>query len=352
MTLSLCMIVKNEEEVLSRCLTSFEGVFDEIIIVDTGSCDNTINIAKKFTDKVYNFKWIDDFSAARNFSFSFATCDFIMWLDADDVITPTEKKKLLELKNSLTPSVSVVMLKYAIAFDEQNNATFTYYRERILNRNENFVWLDPVHEAITPRGNITYGEVVVEHRKIKPTLSGRNLKIYENMKKTGMEFKPRQLFYYARELYFNGKYKQAISIFKQFLKTENGYKENYIETCLNLSRCYVATNNIKLAKEILFYSFNYDTPRSEILCELGNMFLLELNYSTAIYYYNLALLNTPNFKHGGFVVLDCYNFIPYVQLCVCHYYLNNLTKAKHYHNLAKEIKPLSPIILKNDEIFK
>ena len=69
-TISLCMIVKNEEKVLARCLDSIADLMDEIIIVDTGSSDNTKEIAKKYTDKIYDFAWIDDFSAARNYSFS------------------------------------------------------------------------------------------------------------------------------------------------------------------------------------------------------------------------------------------------------------------------------------------
>ena len=77
-TLSICLIVKDEEEVLSRCLDSIKGIADEIIIFDTGSVDQTPAIAKKYTDNVYLFMWCDDFSAARNFSFSKATCDFIM----------------------------------------------------------------------------------------------------------------------------------------------------------------------------------------------------------------------------------------------------------------------------------
>ena len=76
-TISLCMIVKNEEKVLARCLDSIADLMDEIIIVDTGSSDNTKEIAKKYTDKIYDFAWIDDFSAARNYSFSKATKEYI-----------------------------------------------------------------------------------------------------------------------------------------------------------------------------------------------------------------------------------------------------------------------------------
>ena len=79
------MIVKNEESVLARCLKSIEPLADEIVIADTGSTDSTKRIASRFTDRVYDFPWNDDFSEARNFSFSKAVMDYIMWMDADDV---------------------------------------------------------------------------------------------------------------------------------------------------------------------------------------------------------------------------------------------------------------------------
>ena len=69
-TISLCMIVKNEEKLLARCLDSVAGLMDEIIIVDTGSTDRTKEIAARYTDKIYDFEWVQDFSAARNFAFS------------------------------------------------------------------------------------------------------------------------------------------------------------------------------------------------------------------------------------------------------------------------------------------
>ena len=70
-TISLCMIVKNEEQVLARCLDSVADLMDEIIIVDTGSTDRTKEVAARYTDQIYDFTWIGDFSAARNFSWQY-----------------------------------------------------------------------------------------------------------------------------------------------------------------------------------------------------------------------------------------------------------------------------------------
>lgn len=99
--LSLCMIVKNEEQFLEQCLLSVQGLVDEIIIVDTGSTDKTKEIAAKFTssENIYDFQWCDDFSAARNFSLQKATCDWILILDADEVLAESDKIKIKEALN-------------------------------------------------------------------------------------------------------------------------------------------------------------------------------------------------------------------------------------------------------------
>ena len=90
-TISLCMIVRDEEPVLIRCLESAAGLYDELVIVDTGSADRTREIARGYTDKVYDFPWVDDFSAARNFAFERASMHYCMWLDADDVIPEDQR---------------------------------------------------------------------------------------------------------------------------------------------------------------------------------------------------------------------------------------------------------------------
>ncbi len=149
-TISLCMIVKNEEKVLSRCLDSIKNAVDEIIIADTGSTDSTKDIAYRYTDKVYDFEWTDNFSEARNFSFSKATKDFILRLDAD-VITSENNTKLIELKNNLD-NTDTVMMKYNTAFDEDSNATFSYFRERLVRRATPHKWKGRVHEAIEYTG--------------------------------------------------------------------------------------------------------------------------------------------------------------------------------------------------------
>ena len=110
-TLSLCMIVRDEEAVLARCLQSVRAAVDEMILVDTGSLDGTREIAGGFTEKIYDFTWIDDFSAARNYAVSKASGDYWMWLDADDVIPPDQLEALKKLKKN-DPDADIKLRDY------------------------------------------------------------------------------------------------------------------------------------------------------------------------------------------------------------------------------------------------
>ena len=92
--LSLCMIVKNEEKNLGSCLDSIKDIVDEMIILDTGSSDNTVQIAKSFGAEIHNFEWCNDFSAARNESIKFARGKWILWMDADEQFDDKSKEEL------------------------------------------------------------------------------------------------------------------------------------------------------------------------------------------------------------------------------------------------------------------
>ena len=90
------MIVKNEEAFLEKCLESVKNYIDEIIIVDTGSTDKTVEIASRYTDKVYFHPWEGNFSKARNQALSYATCDWIFQIDGDEELIEGSGEKLLK----------------------------------------------------------------------------------------------------------------------------------------------------------------------------------------------------------------------------------------------------------------
>lgn len=351
MKLSLCMIVKNEEDVLERCLKSAKPFADEIIIVDTGSTDKTKNIAKKYTSKIYDFKWIDDFSAARNYSFSKASGDYIMWLDADDIITTENVKKIMQLKESSDSSVDIYMFKYNVAFDKNNNPTYTYYRERIIRNSPKYRWESPIHEVISLRGNIKYTDIEVEHRKLKQNPPGRNLKIFNKMISDGVVLDARQQFYYGRELFYNQDDIGAINTLEDFLKRSDGWYENKIDACKLLGELYSRNSDTSSALLALFKSFSYTEPRSNICCDIGKIFFDKKEYKNAIFWYELASTRPQNLTTNAFIEPDTYNYIPYMQLCVIYYRLGDLVKANMYNELAGKIKPNDPNYLYNKKLF-
>ena len=234
------MIVKNEEDVLARCLDCVKKFADEIIIVDTGSADKTKQVAKKYTDKLYDFSWCDDFSKARNFSFSKASMEYCMWLDADDVVEDEDIEKIQKLKKELDKKVSIVMMKYHTAFDEDGNPSFSYYRERMVKREELHLWEGEIHEVIPLTGRLLYTDIGICHRKVHVSDANRNLRIFEAMLDKGKKLNPREQFYYARELYYHKRYKDAVKAFKKFLKEDSGWIENKIDACEMLGYCYYA----------------------------------------------------------------------------------------------------------------
>jgi cellulose synthase/poly-beta-1,6-N-acetylglucosamine synthase-like glycosyltransferase len=124
-SLSLCMIVKNEEKYLARCLASLKPMVDEMIIVDTGSTDTTRDIAEVFGAKVFDYEWHDDFAAARNHSLEQAQGDWILVMDADEVIAPTDHDNILDLiKKSKNDKIAYVLTTRNYT-DRQDSADYT-----------------------------------------------------------------------------------------------------------------------------------------------------------------------------------------------------------------------------------
>lgn len=351
-TISLCMIVKNEEDVLARCLSSVEGIFDEIIILDTGSQDKTKEIAAHYTKHVYDYQWIDDFSAARNASFQKASMDYIMWLDADDILLEKDRLAMLELKKSLDSSIHMVMMKYHVAFDGQGNPTMSYFRERLMKRDYGYRWQSPIHEVITPSGNIVYSPIAVTHRKLHPSDPDRNLRIFQKMIKNHQELDARQRFYYARELYYHKLYEEAIREFTTYLDSNEGWVEDKISACRDLALCYAAVKNPVEQLASLCRSFRYDAPRAEVLCALGDYFFEFRQYKAAIFWYQSAAATEYNPTADGFSSPDCYGFIPYIQLCVCYDKLGRKETALEYHLKSKALKPDHTAVKLNEQYFQ
>lgn len=334
-TISLCMIVKNEEDTIARCLDSVFDIVDEVIVVDTGSTDNTEDIVRNYTDKVYHFKWIDDFSAARNYSFSKATQDYIFWMDADDVLLEPDRIKFKELKQTLNPEVDVVIMKYNMSVKDKEQVACTFMRERLVKRSKEFEWIDPIHEYINFSGKFMNSEIAITHKKIHPR-TRRNLEIFEKAIEKGHKLSERNWFYYAKELFADGQYDKAAEYYEKFVNTKNGLLSNYLDACIDLSTCYKNRNDDEKQLKILLKAFEIAPPRPEVICQLGYYFKDRHEYDKAISWFELAPVIQKPENTWSAVMHYYWNYIPYMELVACYYKLGNIDKAIYYNEKASE----------------
>ena len=349
--ISLCMIVKNEEETLGRCLESMEGLVDEIVIVDTGSSDRTREVAGRYTEKLYHYVWRDDFSAARNFAFDKAGKAYCMWLDADDVMSLAGREEFQNMKRELTDSADMVLLPYHTGFDEMGRPSITYYRERIMRNAAGFRFQGRVHEAVALSGSVVKGTAVIEHRKERKGDSFRNLRIYQDMERRNEEFLPRDLYYYGRELYFHERYEEAEKVFQRFLKNPDAWIVNRVDALRLLAGCRYRQGREEEALEALLHALTLDRPRAEICCDLGKHFLDRGRYEAAVFWYQAALSLPERTDEGGFVERDCCGFLPCIQLCICFDRLGDRRQAEEYNERAGRYRPQSPYYLQNRRYF-
>ena len=350
-TISLCLIVKNEEDTIGRCLESVKEIVDEIIIVDTGSIDKTKEIVSKFTLDVYDFSWIDDFSAARNFSFSKATKDYILWLDADDILLPEDVEKFKELKETLDPLIDSVTAKYNVGFDEYGGIILSYRRNRLVKRSNNFKWIGFVHEYLDVYGKILNSDISITHKKLRHTPK-RNLEIYRSKLKEGVEFTPRDILYFGNELYDHELYDEAIEYYNRFLCSKAGWVEDNINVCGKVCDYYQSLNNTEEARKYIFKCFEYDKPRAEGCCKLGFSFLHEEKYNTAVFWYELATKLEKPKDNWGFFNDACWTWLPHLQLCVCYDRLGDYELAYQHNEIAAKFRPNDKNILYNKNYFK
>ena len=295
-TISLCMIVKNEEAVLARCLDTVADLVDEIVIVDTGSTDTTKQIAAHYTNNIYDFEWIDDFSAARNFAFSKATKEYIYSADADEVLNEENREKFRLLKEKLLPEVEIVQMKYGnqlsfgtvYNFDEE-------YRPKLFKRLREFVWEEAIHETVRTFPIVYDSDIVITHMPTSPHGS-RDLKNFKRQVSEGKVLSKRLGNMYARELLMVGE--------EEDLLWAEDYFENVSRNCeadvdsIMEAYCVVA-RAARLRKDIT-QLMKYTTKAvlsgscSEICLELGLFYEDCRDYEeAAIWFYNAVYETQP-----------------------------------------------------------
>lgn len=290
-TISTCMIVKNEELILARCLDCIKQFSDEIIIVDTGSTDGTKAVAGNYTDKIYDFAWINDFAAARNFAFSKAGCEYIYTADADEIIDEENIRKILQLKEAILPEIDIVQMYYTNQLEY--GTTYNYdqeYRPKLIKRLREFYWQDPLHETLRLDPVIYDSDIAIIH-KPHENHSERDFANLQKLIANGNKLSPKLNVMYAKELFISGTTDDFLTAqpYYQSLMDEI-LKDDELQAALCvLAKCAAIRKDPHLMLCAATKNMADGQPSAEVCTCLGEYYMACEEYEeAAMWYYNAA----------------------------------------------------------------
>lgn len=361
-TISTCLIVKNEAACIERCIKSIQSFSDEIIIYDTGSNDGTQDICRSM-DKVtlIQGEWRDDFAWARNKSFEPAKCDYIMWVDADDVVDEETQNWLCEFKKKELSKYGQVNLEYIYDMAPDGSYTLYFQRERIFRRSCKPMWFSRIHEypaATFIDKSFSTIEIPLETARITHfrhnTDPMRNLLIYRDMEAKGEMKTGRDWFYYARECMWHDDWKVAIEKFKIAIERKDLWNIDRLNAYMNMASLY-AQNKMELEYiESVFRAASCTKYlRADVCCALAGIYRSYGNNKYAKELYKMALEeNGKTTVDNTFMTVDNTTIIPALELCVLEYNDGNIEEAKKYNDIALGFEPDNKSALYNKQLFE
>lgn len=235
--ISVCMITKNEEKKLERCLSSLAPYGFEIVIVDTGSTDRTKEIAAKYTDKIFHFEWINDFSAARNYSLQMASNNWIFMMDCDEWVETLNLDEMEYFRKTYPDAMGAVTRKNITNTPENPNLS-TDYTERLFSRKK-YYYTGIIHEQLTPKPGTSLENLLLETTighdgycmsvKDKFEKAKRNLELlFQQMQKEPNN--PYVYFQIGKTYYAINDYSKASLFYEQALSYNLDSNLSYVNT--------------------------------------------------------------------------------------------------------------------------
>lgn len=282
-TLSICMIVKNEEKNIARCLESIKEIADEIIIVDTGSSDKTIDICKNYNVKLINYEWNNDFSEARNVSLQHATKDYILFLDADEEIPREELNKITKLL-SKTNLEQGYFLRLVNIINGINMGEYTVFR--LFKNDSNYRFKGKIHEQIA-------NEI--------QQLNGKNC--------TGtLDIKILHYGYDSKHTDINKKYERNISILKSYDDKEKDAYYFYVlgNEYSRITDFENAMKSYEKALKVMDMKYNY-MFYPYLIINIVKVYSNTKQFYKELKFIESVKATTPNFKDLYF--LECLAYI-------------------------------------------
>jgi len=326
MTTLALNVISNQPFELNRLLESCTGnLFDERIIVCAMNqeSEEIKEICKKHNAQYFFFKWIKNFSAARNFCLDQTTTEFVMWLDDDDIIKPESYKKLLELKPRLEKEI--YLLPYIYSHHADDSIESILPRERIFKRTPAIRWIGAIHEILPACHNFNWtkiDDIPIDHYRRHCADVDRNLEILESeYNKNPTD--PRTQFYYSRDLIGNG-VEKGIPIMQDYVKSGLGALDDRVAACITLAKHYFDTEQ-KTAELYLNQAMSLVPGYAEIHYLLGMMYK-KTNVDKAILHFEKATqcgINQTLFTQ----VASYYSFLPNSELSVLYFAKGEFKKA-------------------------
>lgn len=257
--ISAVLIVKDEEVLLGKCLDTLKGI-DELVIVDTGSKDRTKEIASRYTDKIYDFPWIDSFCKARNFANSKATGDFILTIDADEeLLTPVETIRDVIYKTK----------KEVLNVTVTDGMGNEHKSPRLFKNSKDIFWRGDIHETLSITGQedtpivIKYGYSPAHKNDPDRTLRILNKSLKANPKLI------RERYYLAREYFYRKDWERAIKEVDIYLKQAKWLPEKN-DAWLMRAKCLAGLEKWEEACDSAWQALKYNANFKEALIFIGN----------------------------------------------------------------------------------
>lgn len=348
MSISLCLIVKDEANRIVECLSSFKGIADEFVVVDTGSKDKTAALAKSFGAKVFKFPWKNDFSVARNFALKKASLDWVIMVDADDRIDRESIQKIKKDLKMAAAGTKIFSLPYHYTQSGKRPGAVAWL-PRIWKRDLGLGYVYPVHEYLDTAGvkasSIQKIDAPIQHIKKSDEYRAsfeRNIKIMGKfIRKRPKDL--RMLYYLVHDQFHSGHFKDALAACERFLSVGTRDSVKLGKVLTYEGRCYSRLGKSNEAQVCFLLAIGANPLMVEPYLEIGDHFIRQKRIAEAVHMYHCATL-CPMPKAGPvFFNQAAYEFVANQKLA---HALVLAGKPKEALRVAKKVLPFNPEIKK------
>lgn len=339
MEISICMIVKNEEKYIDECLKNICHKVDEIIIIDTGSTDNTKEIAKKYTNNIYDFKWCDDFSKARNYSISKAKNDWILVLDADEICSRFDENNINTFIKASNDAIG--RLKINNYYGNNSEIKKSCVRlGRLFNRIV-YEYSGSIHEQLISKNSIEIKmadiDIILEHFGYTEENIIEKSKVKRNeellLKELEINSKDSYVLYQLGKIYFIAKrYYKALDYFRKAIELIEDINLEYVQDLIE-SYGYSLLNTKKYMEALNLEKYeNWYKNLADYNFLMGLIYMNNGIFEKAIKYFEICLTNK-SIKTEGIN-----SFLPLYNLGVIYECLGNEEKAIEFYRQCGDYK--------------